>query len=148
MIVAFEPQTELLVVHPQVSVPPASDRLGHYLLYFLRHDPNVGLVATVVTEAIKAKTVVKMAEQDDVVFEPYVRSSSATASTHASASVSASASMHAGSTHAATAKARAPRSPVPGGRVMPRTALSPCTWPFARTAMGDARPVGWAMTLA
>jgi Ca2+/H+ antiporter len=45
----------------------------------LGHDADIGFVAAVVTEAIEAQTSSKMAKQGNIVLEPNVGSSSATA---------------------------------------------------------------------
>jgi hypothetical protein len=81
--VALEFHAELVVVHPQISVPAAHDRLRNGLLHFLRDLADIGLVAAIVAEAIEAEAVVEMTEKDDIVLESKVGSSSATATTSA-----------------------------------------------------------------
>src|SRR6516164_6824825 len=58
-VVGFELQTEPVVEDPQVSVPPASNRVRPDRLHLLRHHADIDLVATVVGEAIEADALVE-----------------------------------------------------------------------------------------
>ena len=92
LVVAFEFQTEPLVVDRQVTVAPTGDRLRHHLLHFLRYHPDISLSGAVVAEAIETEPVVETTEKNDVVLEHDVRpSSTAAASTTAPATHAAGA---------------------------------------------------------
>src|SRR5579862_9878516 len=58
VVVSFEFYAELVVVDAQVSIATTYDSVWHDSLHLLRHDADVGLVAAVIAEAIKAETVV------------------------------------------------------------------------------------------
>ena len=66
MIVGLEDHAELVVEDPQIAVSIARNRVRHDGLHLLRDHPDIGFIAAVVIEAIEADTVVKVAEQDDV----------------------------------------------------------------------------------
>src|SRR6478735_5436370 len=80
--IGAECQSELFIVDPQVTVAAARHRIRHHGLHFLRHHADKGLVATEIAETVVAKTVREMAEQNDVMFQRDVRTSS-TATTSA-----------------------------------------------------------------
>src|SRR5580692_9755342 len=113
--IAFERHTELVVVHTQIPVAAARDRLRHDLLYLLGHDADIGLVAAVVAEAIVAEAVVEVAEQRDVVLEHDVGPASATAATAAAATHAATATAAAHATTGVHAAAAATASRPHGG---------------------------------
>jgi hypothetical protein len=66
VVVGLEGHSELIVEHPQITVSIVRDRLRHDCLHFLCDHPDISFIAAVVIEAIEADTVVKVAEQDDV----------------------------------------------------------------------------------
>ena len=67
MIVCLEGHAELVVEDPQIALSIARNRLRHDCLHFLCDDADICFIAAVVIEAIEAKTVVEVAEQDEVV---------------------------------------------------------------------------------
>ena len=67
--VGLEPDAEPVIEDTQRSVPVAHDGLRHDRLHFLRHHADIGAIAAVVAEAIVAKPVGEVTEQDDVVLE-------------------------------------------------------------------------------
>ena len=83
LVVSLESNVELAVEHPQVTIAVARHRLRHDGLDFLRYDPDKGLFAAVIAEAVEAKSIVEMAEQGDIVFERNVGPASAAAKTSA-----------------------------------------------------------------
>ena len=66
MIVCLEGYAELVVEDPQVAVSIPSNRLRHDGLHILCDHSDIGFFAAVISEAIEAKTVVEMAEQDEI----------------------------------------------------------------------------------
>src|SRR6516164_6642533 len=82
-VVAFEFEAELFVEDPQVPVASSYHGAGQHALHFLRHHPNIGLVAAVIGKAIEAKTVVEHSQQDDVVLEVDIAATSAATSASA-----------------------------------------------------------------
>src|ERR1700676_281409 len=73
-VVGLKRPAELVVKDPQVTVAAAQHRRGHNCLHLLRHHANIGLVATVVGEAIEAEAVFEVADKEDVVLEHHVGS--------------------------------------------------------------------------
>jgi hypothetical protein len=110
LVVSLKFQPGLVVKDPQVAVPTAHDRLRDNPLHLLRDNSDIGFFASIINEAIEAKAVVEMAEQDDLVLKPKIGSpSAATATTSKAASAAvktASASVEA-SPKAATAAVEA-----------------------------------------
>ncbi len=93
MVVSLKFQTDLVVKDPQVAVSTAHDRLRDNPLRLLRDKSDMGFFASIINEAIEAKAVVEMAEQDDLVLKPKIGSPSAATATPvktASAAVKAS----------------------------------------------------------
>ena len=91
MIIALEGQAKLVVIDPQITVPALNDRLGIKLLHLLGHDADISLITAVVAEAIKAKAVIEIAEQDDVVLETDIGTPSPTTTARAASTASMSA---------------------------------------------------------
>src|ERR1700680_3607819 len=60
-------QAEPIVIHPEIAVAAAHDSLRQDRFDFLRHHTDIGLVTSIVAEAIEAEAVVEMAQQNDVV---------------------------------------------------------------------------------
>src|SRR6187431_361086 len=85
LVVGLEWQPKLFVVDTQVAVVTADDSIRPHGLNFLRHYADITLVAAVVAEAIEAEAIVEMPEQDDMVLERDVGTSSATAAAAARA---------------------------------------------------------------
>src|SRR6188768_3542439 len=83
LVVGLEWQPKLFVVDTQVAVVTADDSIRPHGLNFLRHYADITLVAAVVAEAIEAEAIVEMPEQDDMVLERDVGTSSATAAARA-----------------------------------------------------------------
>src|SRR6185436_18430299 len=106
LVVGLEWQPKLFVVDTQVAVVTADDSIRPHGLNFLRHYADITLVAAVVAEAIEAEAIVEMPEQDDMVLERDVGTSSATASA-AAATAAATAAACARATTTAAAAARA-----------------------------------------
>src|SRR6185295_402690 len=106
LVVGLEWQPKLFVVDTQVAVVTADDSIRPHGLNFLRHYADITLVAAVVAEAIEAEAIVEMPEQDDMVLERDVGTSSATASARATTTAAAAAR----ACHARlTASSRSPR---------------------------------------
>jgi hypothetical protein len=107
LVVSLKFQPGLVVIDPQVAVPTAHDRLRDNPLHLLRDNSDIGFFASIINEAIEAKAVVEMAEQDDLVLKPKIGSpSAATATTSKAASAAvktASASVEASPKAAAAA---------------------------------------------
>src|ERR1700760_1073943 len=87
--VALEFKPELFVIDTQIAVAAAGDGLGPHRLHFLGDDADVGLMAAVIGEAIKASAVVETAEQDDVVLQRDVGAPAAAAATAPASSATA-----------------------------------------------------------
>src|SRR6185503_14414028 len=102
LVVGVEWQAKLVVVDTQVAVVTADDSIRPHGLNFLRHYADITLVAAVVAEAIEAEAIVEMPEQDDMVLERDVGTSSATAS---AAAATAATCARATTTAAAAARA-------------------------------------------
>src|SRR4030081_3317721 len=81
-----------------MTVTAAGHGFRHHALDLLRHDADIGLVATDVAEAIVAEPIGEMTEQDDIVLQ---RDVGATAATTAAATTTTSSA--AAETAAATA---------------------------------------------
>jgi hypothetical protein len=94
-------------------------------LHLLRDNSDIGFFASIINEAIEAKAVVEMAEQDDLVLKPKIGSPSATATTSKAASAAvktASASVEA-SPKAATAAVEAAAATVYATAMVHATAI-------------------------
>lgn len=59
-----------VVIDPQIAIAAAHHSFGHDRLDFLGHHADIDFIAAIVAEPIKAKAVIEMAQQDDVVFQP------------------------------------------------------------------------------
>src|SRR4029079_15132928 len=68
---------------------PAVTATRPHVLTFWRHHANIGLLAAVIAEAVEAEPIVEMPEQDDMVLERDVGTSSATAAAAATAGAAA-----------------------------------------------------------
>jgi hypothetical protein len=104
MFVTLEFDADLVVVHAQVTIGVTDYCLRHHLLHFLRHDADIGAIAAVIAEPIVPKAIGEMAKQDDVVFDRYVGSPSAAATSTASTTAEATASTTAEATAATAAE--------------------------------------------
>jgi hypothetical protein len=108
LLVSLKLDAYLVVEDPQVAILPPRHcvRLNH--LHILRHHADVGSIAAVIAEAIKADTVAEMTEKNDVVLDRDVGSAS-TATAAATPAATTAAPSHAATTaapsHAATAAA-------------------------------------------
>src|SRR4029079_1627668 len=80
---------------------PAVTATRPHVLTFWRHHANIGLLAAVIAEAVEAEPIVEMPEQDDMVLERDVGTSSATAAATAAAAAAATAAACARATTAA-----------------------------------------------
>jgi len=128
LIVTLEFQTELVVVHSQVAVASSRHRLWRYLRNLLGNDANIGRVAAVIAEAVQAKPIVEITDQNDVVLEPDVRTTSAAATTAATTAATAAAAGHS-ATAAAAASAQAAASTATASgdvRVLPAPSAPAC----------------------
>ena len=81
LVVSLKFQPDLVVKDPQVAVPTAHDRLRDNPLHLLRDNSDIGFFASIINEAIEAKAVVEIAEQDDLVLKPKIGSPSAASAT-------------------------------------------------------------------
>ena len=159
MLVTLEFDPDLVVVDAQVTIVVTNYGLRHHLLHFLRHDADIGAIAAIVAEAIVAKTVGEMAEQDDVVLDRDIGSPSAgptaaattttaeaTAATAAESTTASGSNAAAAETSMADARATATRRNVrSSGPHVPYCAASPvrrslrCPWPAARRPLSGTR---------
>ena len=115
LIVRLHVQPELVVVDAQVAVLVADDCRRHDRLYFLRKDADIGFVAAIVAEPVEAEAIVEMTEEDDVMLEPDIGSTTAAASSaaatttatgaHSSAAASTAAHSHGARTSASSLSA-------------------------------------------
>ena len=95
-------------MNPEITIAAAHHRTWHDRAYFLRHDPDIGLVAAEIAEAVIAEAVVQMPKQDDVVLQRDIGAPAATAAaTSTAAKPSATASAAGKCCTAATAGAAA-----------------------------------------
>src|SRR5262245_40891283 len=83
LVVSLQFQAKFIVEHPEVAIATSCDRHGHERLYLLGHYADIGFVTAVICEAIEAETIVELAEKNDVVLQPDIRSATATTSTAA-----------------------------------------------------------------
>ena len=157
MFVTLEFDSYLFVVHAQVTVAITGHGLRHYLLHFLRDEADVSAIAAVVAEAIVAKSIGEMAEQNDVVLDGDVGSPSTattaaaatTSTTEATAAATAEATAAAASAHSASestvvADARATASRTAVGHA-PLSGVSDSAasarWSLARMVPTAGRPL-------
>ena len=93
IVIGSERQSEPFVRHPKIAVATDSDRIGSYGSDFLCNHSDIGLVATVVREAVVTETVVEPAQQHDIVLQLDVRAAptAATAATTAKAAAATAA---------------------------------------------------------
>lgn len=111
LFVGLELDAELVVEDPQIAVAATDDGVGHHLLHFLRHYADVGAVAAVIAEAIIAKAVGEMAEEDDIMLQRDVGSAPAAAASAAAAAEAATATTTETTTAAATEATAATTEP-------------------------------------
>jgi hypothetical protein len=107
LLVSLKLDAYLVVEDPQVAILPPRHCVRLNQLHILRHHADVGSVAAVIAEAIKADTVAEMTEKNDVVLDRDVGSAS-TASASAAATPAAATATPAATTapsHAATSPA-------------------------------------------
>ena len=147
LLVSLELDAEPVVEDPQISVLITHNRLWHDHLHFLRHHPDIGAIAAVITETIVADAVGEMAKQNDVVLERDIGSPSA-ATTTASAATTTTETTTATRSHPAGAGAASPAThacaaarglPIgyPAGPDIPKGVAAapsprrplPCAWP-------------------
>jgi hypothetical protein len=105
---------------------PDHDRLRDNPLHLLRDNSDIGYFAAIINEAIEAKAVVKMAEQDDLVLKPKIGSPSAattTTSKAASAAVKTASASVVASPKAATAAVEAAAATVYATAMVHATAV-------------------------
>ena len=108
--VALEFHADLVVMDSQVSIAAAHHRCRHNRLDLLRHHADIELFLAVVGEAVKAKTIVESAQQDDVMLErdvgpPASAAAPAAAAPKASSTATAGMGEAAAASHPAAAKA-------------------------------------------
>ena len=95
-------------MNPEITIAAARHRARHDRFHLLRHDPDIGLVAAEIAEAVIAEAVVQMPEQDDVVLQRDIGAPATTAATTSTAAEpSAAASTTGNRSTAATAEAAA-----------------------------------------
>jgi hypothetical protein len=147
LVVALERQAELVVVDAQITIPAARDSLWHDLLHLLGDHTDIGFVAAVIAEAVEAKAVAEMAEQDNVVLQPDVGSpSTATAGTAAATRGAATAVSNASARPCALRSAAAARS-MGGLRPLPARGSRSGARPRALRGATPARPLGGMLPL-
>jgi hypothetical protein len=113
-------------------------------LHLLRDNSDIGFFASIINEAIEAKAVVEMAEQDDLVLKPKIGSPSAataTTSKAASAAVEAASASVEASPKAATAAVEAAAATVYATAMVHATAVDATA---VDAAAVDAAAVGAA----
>src|SRR3954468_7063520 len=81
LIVGLESHAQPVVIYAQDTLGIAAHRIRPHELHLLRHHADIGLVASVVAEAIEAKSVVETAEVRDVVLHPDAGAASAASAT-------------------------------------------------------------------
>jgi hypothetical protein len=81
LLVSLKLDAYLVVEDPQVAILPPRHCVRLNQLHILRHHADVSSIAAIIAEAIVAKAVGEMAEENNVVFERDVRSPSAATST-------------------------------------------------------------------
>ncbi len=69
LLVGFEFDAQTVVEDPQVAVAPAYYGVRHNRLHFLGDHADIGPVASVVAETVKADAIGKMPQKNDVVLE-------------------------------------------------------------------------------
>ena len=135
MIVGLEGYAELVVKDSQIAVSIARNRLRHDRLHFLCDHPDIGFIAAVVIEAIETKTVVEVAEQDEVVLEPDIGPPTASSSTARA--------------HAATAAAHTAAAALgPAARSTTGTCRSALARTICRSLLRLTVPRTWPLRLA
>jgi hypothetical protein len=72
LIVTLKFQPELVVIHSQVAVASACHRLRRDLRNLLGNDPDIGRVASVIAEAVEAKAIIQITDQNDVMLKSNV----------------------------------------------------------------------------
>src|SRR6185436_14835705 len=108
ILVGDELEPEPVVVNPEITIAAARHRARHHRLHLLRHDPDIGLVAAEIAEAVIAEAVVQMSEQDNVVLQRDIGTPATTAATTSTAAEPSAAASTAGKgSTAATAEAAA-----------------------------------------
>ena len=81
LLIRLELDPEPVVKNAQGAVPITNNGLRQDSLNLLRHHADIGTVAAVIAEAIVAETIRKMTEQNDIVLERDVGSSTTTTAT-------------------------------------------------------------------
>src|SRR5262245_39993688 len=99
-LVCLELDAEPVIEHAEGAIAIAHTSFRHYRLDFLRDHADVRTIAAVVAEAIVAKAVCKMPEQNDIVLDHDVGPSAAAATTTATAEAAATTATY---SHAAAA---------------------------------------------
>src|SRR3954470_2012094 len=90
-VVRQELESQLVVEDTQIAVTIMHDGPRHDRLNLLGHHAHVSAVAAIVAEPIVAKAVRQVAEQNDIVLEPDIRSPTTTATAEAAAATTAEA---------------------------------------------------------
>jgi hypothetical protein len=78
VVVALKFHAELIVIHLQIAITAARYRIWSDLGDFLRNHTNVWRVTAVIAEAIEAKAIVEITNQNDIVLKSDIRTPSAT----------------------------------------------------------------------
>ena len=108
LLIRLEFDPEPAVKNAQGAVPIMNNGLRHDSLNLLRHYADIGTVASVIAEAIVAEAIRKMTEQNDIVLERDVGSSTTTtATTTTTTATAATEAAAATATEATTAAAEA-----------------------------------------
>jgi hypothetical protein len=81
LFISLELDPEPVVKNAQGAIPITNNGLRQDRLNFLRHHADIGTVAAVIAETIVAETIRKITEQNDIVLEGDVGSSTTTTAT-------------------------------------------------------------------
>ena len=67
LVVSPKLQAKHVIVHPEKAIAAALDRIGSHHTDLLRHHADIGLLASVIGEAVVAQSIFQMTQRHDVV---------------------------------------------------------------------------------
>src|SRR5262245_11291702 len=88
-LIGLEREAEPVIKHSEGAIAIAHDSFRHHCLHFLRNHADIGTIAAVVAEAVIAKSVRQMAEENEIVLEHDIGSSAAAATAATTAATAA-----------------------------------------------------------